>query len=134
MGLLNGDIANLFGGIFGAIYPDAMMHPRIRTDGSGGSATASYAGLGGVAGGIPCKVQRDKATFAMREQEGYAVGDVAFIILTQRDGFGLPEPVKGWRLTWPWPNGTLYSIEGPSDLDAAGSHWLVRGRPVPRSG
>jgi hypothetical protein len=130
MGLLDGSVARLFAGVFGTFFPDAILHPRERTEIKGGSATAIYGGLAGQPGGIAAKVQRDKVTYAMRETEGYAPGDVAFLILSQLDGVGLPEPQPGWRMTWPAKGGALYSIEAPIDLDAAGSHWLARGRPV----
>lgn len=115
----------LLTGVFGALYPDALLHRKTRgADTEGGSAAVTF-GDGDLA-----KVQQTRVTRRMMEAEGYAEKDVGFIILTRYEASELPAPMPGDRMTWPKESGSLYSLEVPIDLDDAASHWTARGRPV----
>lgn len=132
MGVLDGGVARVFGSAFGALYPEAMLHLKLRAgEDAGGSVVRAFTGDTGQLPGTPCKAQRDAAGFTMRQVEGYAEGDVRFLILTRYGETGLPDIPLGSHITWPWPDGTRYSLEGPVELDAAGSHYVARGREVP---
>jgi hypothetical protein len=130
MGLLDGGIARAFGGIFGALYPDALLHVPTRAETQGGSVTEARTGDAGQPEAMTVKAQRDAVTATMREAEGYEEKDVRFIILTRTAEYELPELPQGCHLTWPKLGGTRYSLQGPAALDGAASHYEVRGRPV----
>lgn len=131
MASLHQSVAGLFGEVFGALYPDGMLHRKVRgAEDAGGSALAAFTGDAGEAPGDLVKVQLDSVTQAMREAEGYAEQDVRLIILSRYAGSGLPDPVTGDHVTALTPGGTRYSLEGPIIADAARSHWQVRARPV----
>jgi len=117
MGILNGDITALFGAAFSDMYLDATLHAGT------GEPTYNAAGdITGYAGGdVAAKCQVDAATDAMRREEGFSEGDVRLIILA----LGLPAITDNHQLT---VQGVRYFLAGPS-LDAAGSHWVARGRP-----
>lgn len=119
MGLLSGGIEAVFGAAFGGIYPSGTLHlgltgPVYDLEGR----IVGYAG----GGGVPIKVQRDRATYAMRQAEGFSEGDVALIVLSAgltveittdheiTDGHG-----RRWKVA-------------SADRDAANSHWVCRGR------
>lgn len=123
-------VADLFGAVFGSIYPDALLHRMTRAEDSGGTVTESWAGLGGLTGAETIKAQKDRCTYSMRQAEGYAEGDCAFIVLTHSGEAGLPDLHRGDRMTWPAQGGDLYSVESDLVLDAAASHWMIRARPV----
>jgi hypothetical protein len=118
MGLLDTDIAALFGAAFGGLYLDGWLH-RDGTDPiyDDGGNIVGY--VGGIE--IAIKVQRDKATYAMRQSEGFSEGDVALIILAQ----GLPALTTDMQVTD--GHGARWMIQS-ADLDAASSHWICRGR------
>lgn len=130
MGIFDGGLGGVISGIFGALYPDAMLHPALRSETEGGSKITTYVGLDAPGRGIPAKAARSGVTWRMQQVEGYAPRNVAFSILTTCDGTGLPEPQVGWRITWPWPAGAVYVLEAPIDLDQAASHWTAMGRPL----
>lgn len=117
MGILDGDITALFGAAFSDMYLDATLHA--------GTGEPSYQPNGDIfeyAGSdVPAKCQVDAATDAMRRAEGFSEGDVRLIILA----LGLPTITDNHQLT---VQGVRYFLAGPT-LDAAGSHWVARGRP-----
>ncbi|NML11291.1 hypothetical protein HHL08_14240 [Sphingobium sp. AR-3-1] len=63
----------------------------------------------------------DAATYAMRQSEGYSEGDVRIIVLVAGLGTEITTDcqisVSGKR----W-------MVGSAELDAASSHWVLRGR------
>lgn len=130
MGLLDGGVATLFGGVFGALYPDALLHVPVRAEATGGTVTDAFTGDPGQGAAMVVKAQRDDVTATMRAAEGYEEKDVRFIILTRAGNYELPELPQGCHLTWPKDGGERYSLQGPASLDGAASHWQVRGRPV----
>lgn len=119
MSLLDGGIAAIFGSVFGGIYLDGLLH----RDGTGPTYD-SEGNVTGYAGGadIAIKVQTDRASYSMRQAEGFAEGDAALIILA--DGLSVAvttdcQVTDGHGKRW---------MVQSADLDAAGSHWLCRGR------
>lgn len=119
VGLLDGGLASVFAGAFAGIFSDGALHSNAtgpQYDDAGD--ITGYTGGGDVA----IKVQRDAATWAMRQAEGFAEGDVALIVLAE----GLPGPITTeHRITD--GAGAKWTVESVS-LDAASSHWLCRGR------
>lgn len=116
MGVLDGDIAALFGAAFGPMYLSATLHT--------GTAQPTYDSGGNITGhtssDTAVRAQVDAATDAMRRAEGYSEGDVRVIILAQ----GAPAITDNHELT---VKGVRYRLATPS-LDAAASHWVARGR------
>lgn len=78
MGLLDGDIAGLFGTVFGSFYLDGTLtqNPVWVPDGQGGG---SYETPDPVA----VKVQEDQVDEATRVAGGYSQDDVRFLVLQQ---------------------------------------------------
>lgn len=116
MGLLNGGISAIFGAVLSGLYLPATLHvPGTRTDDEEGNI--SY----GPETDIPCRAQIDAATYAMRQSEGYSEGDMRIIVLVSGLCSGITTDcqisVSGKR----W-------MVGSAELDAAASHWVLRGR------
>ncbi|MFK4794663.1 hypothetical protein [Sphingobium sp. ZW T5_29] len=119
MSLLNGGMAAIFGAAFGGLYPNGVLH----RDGTGPiyDDEGNIVGYDG-GGDVPIKVQRDACTYAMRQSEGYADGDVMLIILTS----GLAHmPTTDSQVTD--GNGDRWMVASV-DRDAANSHYVCRGR------
>lgn len=116
--LLDGGIERIFGAALGGLYLPATLH-RDGTD-------PIYDGEGnivGYAGGvdIACRAQMDAATWAMRQADGYAEGDVRIIVLSA----GLDVAVTtDFQITVAGRRRMIASAE----RDAARSHWICRGR------
>jgi hypothetical protein len=114
MGLLDGDIAELFGQVFGdLVYLDATLHRTVKTAAADGDVTS-------VPTDIACKAQFDEVTEKMRAASGYADTDVAIIIL--QSGIS-PAVNTDDEITI---EGNRYLIRGPIDSDPARSYWFVR--------
>jgi hypothetical protein len=114
MSLLDGGISALFGGVFGALYLDGTITQVAATDdGKGGGVEA----LGDP---VPCKVQVDRCTEAMRREPGYTARDVRLIVLQQGVTMDLDTDC---RVT---VKGVTYDI-GSVDVDPARSYWDCRG-------
>lgn len=118
MGLLDGGIEAMFGGVFGALYLNGTLHrdtttPIYDTEGN-------ITGYGG-GGDIACKAQVDAATYAMRQAEGYSEGDMRIIILSA--GLGV-EVTTDMQVSVSGKRWMIASV----DRDAANSHWICRGR------
>lgn len=117
MGLLDGDIAAVFGSVFGTFYLDAtLQRVTLIPDGEGGGTTSSVS--------VACKAQRDSITEAMRAAGGYTQNDARFLILRS--------PTVGIitsddRLDH---EGVTWALSNP-ESDPAGSYWAVRATPVP---
>lgn len=120
MGLLDGDIAALFGTAFIDLYLDGTLH-------QGGTTPVydEYGNITGYAGGADTaiKVQRDNASYAMRQADGYSDGDVMLIILAQDIGPVTTDMqvTDGYGVRW---------MVASANLDAAASHWICRGAKV----
>lgn len=116
MGLLDGDIAALFGTAFSGLYLDATLHTGTGdpTYDAGGNVTG-YSG-----GDTAIKAQVDVATEAMHRFEGYAEGDARIIVLAQ----GIGTITTDHQIT---VRGQLWHILF-AELDAAASHWICRAR------
>ena len=120
MSLLSGGIAAAVGATLSGLYPDGLLH----RDGTG-PIYDDEGNIIGYDGGddVPIKVQRDACTYSMRQVEGYAEGDVMLIILAA--------PLNGLKVTTDAQAtdgaGDRWMIQW-ADLDAAGSHWICRGR------
>lgn len=118
MGLLDGGIEAIFGAAMGGFYLPGTLH----RDG----AQPQYDGEGnitGYAGGadLACRAQVDAATYAMRQADGYADGDVRVIILSA--GLGV-EVTTDFQVSVSGKRWQIASVE----RDAANSHWICRGR------
>lgn len=115
--MLDAIIRNAFKANFAPLYGDGILH--------GDQTTPVYATDGTITGysdasDIAIKVQRDAASEAMRRAEGFAEGDVRLIILA-----GDFEVTTDHSVT---AKGVRYRLQ-TADQDAAGSHWVCRGRP-----
>lgn len=118
MALLDGGIASIFGSVFGALYLDGKL-VQSGTDPIYDGAGNIIGYEGGVDVDIKCQV--DGVTWAMQQAPGYVEGDCRIIIL--RAGLGVDvttdHRVEVGGKTW-----LIQSVE----TDAAGSHWICRGR------
>lgn len=118
MGLLDGGIEAIFGAAFSGLYLPATLH----RDGT----EPVYDGSGNITGysdaaDISCRAQVDGATYAMRQAEGYAEGDMRIIVLSS----GLTVDITtDFQIT---VSGKRWSIAS-AERDAANSHWILRGR------
>lgn len=116
MGLLDGDIANLFGQVFGTFYLDAtLIRVTLVPDGEGGGTTSTTT--------TAAKVQRDAITEAMRTNGGYTQRDARFLILRSPT---VGDLTSDDRLDH---DGTTWALSNP-ESDPAGSYWAVRATPV----
>lgn len=116
----------MFGAAFGSLYLDSTLY---------GTTGPTYASDGEVTGWDdgeqPCKAQISSADYRMRQEEGFVDGDVKIIVLTH----GLTaQPTTDSEIMVEAP---LYALEAGGyqrwsvqsrKLDAAGSHWILRGR------
>lgn len=126
MGFLDGGIAAVFGAAFGGLYLPGALH---------GTAGPVYAADGTITGWDdgeqPCHAQIDVADWSMQQDNGYVDGDVMIIVLTA----GLTEqPTTDSEISVEAPMHALpgggyqrWSVQSRK-LDAAGSHWILRGR------
>lgn len=116
MGLLDGGIAGVFGGIMGAFYPDATLHrATINHDGEGGGST-------GFAAGEACKAQLDKTIERM--VNGNVETLQSILLLQQFDGATTVRPSTDDEIT---AGGTRWQI-ATIEVDPAGSYFLLGGR------
>lgn len=121
MGLLDGGLAGVFGGIMGTFYPDATMHRAIITgDGEGGGSTA-------WAPGEACKAQLDKTI--ERTVNGNVETLQSILLLQQfKDGAGVAQttarPSTDDEIT---AGGTRWQI-ATIEVDPAQSYFLLGGR------
>lgn len=116
MGLLNGELAKAFAGVFSAVYLDGTLY-RSGTwvdDGQGGGAGS------GFSAGEAVKVQIDQVTDAMRASELYVEGDVRILMLAH----GVATLDTDCEVA---AGGTRYMIESIA-TDPAGSYYELRGR------
>ncbi|TCM21479.1 hypothetical protein EDF56_101143 [Novosphingobium sp. PhB165] len=117
MGLLNGGIASVFHSVFSGIYLDGTLHAGTGEPIYGpGSVITGYSG-----GDSDIKVQTDATGDAVRDDVGFAEGDVTLIILA----LNVPQITSDHEVTDGY--GEKFSIQRAS-LDAARSHWVCRGR------
>lgn len=116
MGLLNGQLAQIFAGAFAAFYLDGTLYRAaefVDDEKGGGSGT-------GFASGEPVKVQIDQATEAMRQADGFIQGDVRILMLAH----GVAAPNTDAEIA---AGGARYMIESVA-TDPAGSYYELRGR------
>lgn len=121
MSILDGGIAALFGAAFGGLYLDGVLHA--------GTGDPIYDDQGNITGytdggDIPIKVQTDRTSDTLKASDGYAVGDVSLIILSNGLTVAIhtdSEITDGY--------GDRYRVQDV-DQDAARSHWICRGRPI----
>lgn len=116
MGLLDGDIAGLFGTVFGSFYLDGTLsqNPVWVPDGQGGGSYQPGTP-------VPVKVQEDQVDEATRVAGGYSQDDVRFLVL-QQPGLTLTGDSE---LT---VGGRVYMLRTPRQ-DPAKSYWEVWGVP-----
>jgi hypothetical protein len=116
MGLLDGQLAAAFAGVFNAIYLDGNLYrmQSFADDGKGGGPDPGF----GAA--EPVKVQIDQATDAMRADEGFNEGDVRILMLAR----SVASPDTDAEVA---AGGNRYMIESVG-IDPAGSYYELRGR------
>lgn len=124
MALLDEGIAAIFGSVFGGLYLDGLLHAGTGEPiyDAGGNVTGYTGG-----GDIPIKVQTDKTGEMVKASAGYAVGDVALIVLSRNAAGATITITTDSEITDGY--GDKYRIQDV-DQDAARSHWICRGRPV----
>lgn len=116
MGLLDGGLAQIFNAAFSPLYLPATVHA-----GTGEPIFGPAGEITGYDGGdTPARAQVDAATDAMRRADGFAEGDVRMIVLSE----GVDGLTSDHEITVRGARYRLQSVE----LDAAGSHWVCRGR------
>ncbi len=116
MGLLDGDIQELFGEVFGeGVYLDATLHRTTLAAGTDGDLTPTTVDA-------PCKAHFDVVTEAMREEAGFDDTDVAIIILQYQVS---PAVTTDDEITL---GGKRWKISAPVKSDPAATHWIVRGQ------
>jgi hypothetical protein len=112
MGLLDGEIAAVFQGVFSDIYVNGVItRVSLIDDGLGGWSKVTES--------EPCKVQRDAVTQAQKLEEGYAASDVRLIVLSAIDNNCLVTCY-----------GVTYQIGPTVTRDPANSYWEARGIKV----
>lgn len=123
MGLLDGDIAALFGGAFGQFYLDGtLIRTGISHDGQGGGSATDGAPQ-------PCKLQIDGCSDRQQGQDGYTAKDVSIIVLQSGITGGdinentIITPATGLYA------GTQFQVRTPIDRDPANSYWQFRATP-----
>jgi len=116
MGLLDGQLAEMFAGIFSGVYLDGNLYrpAEFADDGKGGGASQPFADPEAV------KIQIDQATQAMRSDEGFVEGDVRILMLAH----GASAPDTDCEIAG---GGSRYMIETVS-TDPAGTYFELRGR------
>lgn len=116
MGLLDGDLAAAFAGVFSGIYLNGTLFRAVEftDDGMGGGSGGRFDN------GTPVKVQIDAATQAMHLAEGFVEGDVRILMLAH----GVAAPDTDCEIA---AGGTRYMIETVA-TDTAGSYYELRGR------
>ena len=113
MSLLEGDLQDIFGAVFGSVYSDGTLNKVTRADnGKGGGAVSAVP--------IAIKGQIDAVTEAMRQAPGYTADDVRLIVL--QDGVD-ESPTSDDTINL---GGTKWSISNVVS-DAAQTHWVMRG-------
>lgn len=118
MGLLDGDIQSLFGGVFSQLYLDGAIYaPMTYTDDGQGGLTASEPTA------TPCKLQIDACTERQKLEQGYSARDVRILVL--QSGLGA-RPSPGSRIA---AKGVLYTIGPVVTEDPASSYFEIRGTP-----
>jgi hypothetical protein len=115
MGWLDGDLQPIVSGAFGWVLLDGTLHRR----------TLMEDGLGGYVEGAetetPVKGMIDRASQVMRDREDFRDTDVQILILAE----GIGNVTLDNEITL---RGGRYHILPPLDLDAAMTHWTMRGR------
>jgi hypothetical protein len=116
MGLLDGGIAEVFAGAFGALYLDGLLYrpAAFNDDGMGGGSDP------GFAAGEAVKVQIDAATQAMRASEGFVETDQRILVLAH----GVSTIDTDCELA---AGGTRWMVATVA-TDPAGSYYELRGR------
>jgi hypothetical protein len=114
--LLDGQLAETFAAVFGAVYLDGSLYRAIEgaDDGMGGGSGSGFAPA------EPVKIQIDSASFAMQQADGYVEGDVRILMLAH----GVAAPDTDAQIAG---GGARYMVESVA-IDAAGSYYELRGR------
>lgn len=116
MGLLDGGLAAVFGGAFGPLFLDGVLHVEILTPDGEGGFWSTFSDL-------PIKGMVDTYSDAYRAQANIPETDVRLIVLQ----FGVDgAPSTDAQITI---RGTRYSIQA-IEQDPAQAAWTIRGRPV----
>jgi len=113
MGLLDGDLQQMFGAAFGGVVLDGRHYHRTEERAVNGDVTSTVDKVQSVRG------FRSRMTQAMREQ-GYADTSAQLIILQTYDGRVLSEPARGdrFKLDGNW-------VAGNIETDPAHTHWII---------
>lgn len=119
MSLLDGEIAELFGDVFGGIYLDGTLIRMTRAE-----DPASAGNIIQAPSSQSCKVQRDDCTERQKLEQGYSARDVRLLVLAASiDGM----VTNGDRIELGDDTWTI----GPTVMrDPAGSYFECRGIPT----
>jgi len=117
MSILDGEIRDIFGDVFGEIFDDGTLVRVVKTNGPGGKITE-------VPTNHACKLQRDACDQSMMKEAGYEGKDVRLLILRKQLGnieLTVDDRVVAYGETW-----SLKSVR----KDPANSHFVARGRKL----
>jgi hypothetical protein len=115
MGLLDGQIGEMFAAVFGPLYLDGTLYRAVAGDDGQGGGSGN-----GFDNGTAVKVQIDAATQAMQQAEGFVDTDVRILILAH----GVASPDTDAEVA---AGGARYMV-ATVGTDPAGSYYELRGR------
>lgn len=116
---MGGEIAELFGEVFGGIYLDGVLTSVVRSE--------DPASAGNIISGStsqPCSVQVDACTERQRLEHGYSAEDVRLLILSR----SIIGPVKNGDRVTVWD--VSWTIGPTVASDPALSYYECRGIPT----
>lgn len=117
MGLLDGQLQQIFGSAFGPLLLDGIIHSTTRTDdGQGGY-------ISGVAVQYPCKLFSETYSDFFRTQSGIPDTDIRIIALQLDVGY---QPTTDDEVEMQGRRYKIMAIE----VDPAKVTWTFRGRPI----
>lgn len=119
--VLNGGLAAVFGAAFGGLYLPALVHVPAEVEyDAGGSIVPGVA-----AEPVPCRVQVDGVTEAMRRAEGFSERDMRLMVLAAGLGTEITTDCRVEVLQG--PHAGLWLVASVA-RDPAGAYWDCRGR------
>lgn len=117
MGLLDGDISELFGSVFGEFYLNGEIVTVSYTD-------DGYGGMTETTSKSNCKLQVDACTERQKLEDGYSARDVRILILQNST---CARPSLGNCVI---AKGKTYIVGPIVTEDPAASYWECRGTPL----
>lgn len=122
MGLLDGDLAPVVAGAFNWLLLDGTLHGRALADDGKGGFTE-----GAAPADVAIKVMVDPADETMRREDDFNERDVSLLVLAN----GVPWPTLDNEISVATgAHAGRYHILPPLRLDAAQTHYVMRGRKL----